>query len=162
MATQEARPRSSNPKTPEPNPKQLSTDEIKDWLGRGEYLLLEIEAEESAKQQALERAASHGTPSHQSAVSKTKPGRGDTALVAYADYSARRDARIAELNRTLSDIANAVYSVKDGLLRVILIKRYILFEKWEKIAADLNIDWRHVHRLHIKALKTIILQKRCD
>lgn len=46
--------------------------------------------------------------------------------------------------------------VDDPLLKLLLHKRYILYEKWEKIAVDLNYSWKQVHRLHNKALNIIV------
>lgn len=46
--------------------------------------------------------------------------------------------------------------VDDPLLKLLLHKRYVLYEKWEKIAVDLNYSWKQVHRLHNKALNIIV------
>lgn len=39
--------------------------------------------------------------------------------------------------------------------RVVLYRRYILCEEWEKIAVNMNFELRYVHKLHGKGLEEI-------
>ena len=128
--------------------------DAKAWLSRGKHIMGEIAALEESKRQAFERATSRQKPA-QKKISRGKPSRGDAVLVSYADYSRLIDARITELNKTLAEIAEAIYSVGDGLLRMVLINRYVLFKSWEVIAVDLNYAWKYIHRLHAKSLGEI-------
>lgn len=57
---------------------------------------------------------------------------------------------------TVDEIHCLMAMVDDPLLKLLLHKRYILYEKWEKIAVDLNYSWKQVHRLHNKALNIIV------
>ena len=50
----------------------------------------------------------------------------------------------------------------DKILHLVLEKRYLCFESWEKIAVDMNYDITHIHRLHNLGLKeTSKLIKSC-
>lgn len=85
------------------------------------------------------------------------PGGGlskfDDTITKMVDYEREIDEDIDRLidvkrerQRTIEKLPNAEY-------RLILIKRYICGERWEKIAVDLGYDLRWVHRLHSRALK---------
>lgn len=41
-------------------------------------------------------------------------------------------------------------------MQVVLYKRYINYHPWEQIATELHYSWQHVHRLHAKALETLL------
>jgi hypothetical protein len=51
------------------------------------------------------------------------------------------------------DIRELINQVGDAKLKLILQKRYINFETWERIAADLDINLRWAYRLHGMALQ---------
>ena len=41
-------------------------------------------------------------------------------------------------------------------MQVVLYKRYINYHPWEQIATELHYSWQHVHRLHARALETLL------
>lgn len=116
----------------------------KDWLNRGWALDREITALESAKRRAYDRCVS-GVAS----VS----GASDGGLSRYADFAAQLDAQIDKLIDIKQEIAAVIAEVPDTTLRTLLTKRYLNFEKWEKIAVDLDRTLRWVMRLHGRALQ---------
>lgn len=54
-------------------------------------------------------------------------------------------------------ISQAIEEVPDPMRRLILEKRYINFDSFEKIADDINYTERHVYNLHKKALGEIVV-----
>ncbi len=122
----------------------------KDWLNRGWALDREITALESAKRRAYDRCVS-GVAS----VSGAPGGGGasDGGLSRYADFAAQVDAQIDKLIDIKQEIAAVITEVPDTTLRTLLTKRYLNFEKWEKIAVDLDRTLRWVMRLHGRALQ---------
>ena len=132
----------------------LTTSEVKAWLNRGRGVLREVETMKAAKYAAEVRASGMTVGMHEK-IARSQQLRGDELLVKLSDYSAELDARIAELYSILAEIAQAIYSVEEGMLRLLLINRYILFKRWEQIAVDMNYRYQHVHRLHGKALEAI-------
>ena len=122
----------------------------KDWLNRGWALDREITALESAKRRAYDRCVS-GVAS----VSGAPGGGGasDGGLSRYADFAAQLDAQIDKLIDIKQEIAAVITEVPDTTLRTLLTKRYLNFEKWEKIAVDLDRTLRWVMRLHGRALQ---------
>ena len=62
-------------------------------------------------------------------------------------------AALAERNR----VKDAIDTVPDPLRRDILTRRYILVQRWERIAADNDLVMRQVFRLHHRAVEDLSL-----
>ncbi|MCL2045744.1 MAG: hypothetical protein FWG88_05105 [Oscillospiraceae bacterium] len=134
---------------------ETKNEEIKRWLNRGRAAMREVEALKTAKLAAEVRAAS-GSATGKLTSKRSAKGRGDGALVQVLEYGRELDARIAELDSILVEIARAIYAVEDGTLRLLLINRYILFKKWEQVAIDMGYSYTNVtFRLHPKALEAV-------
>lgn len=58
----------------------------------------------------------------------------------------------------LSRVKDAIDTVPDPLRRDILTRRYILGQRWERIAADLDRDLRWVLRLHHRAVDELTIE----
>ena len=63
-------------------------------------------------------------------------------------------AALAELNW----VKDAIDTVPDPLRRDILTRRYILCQRWERIAADIDRDLRWVLRLHRRAVDELTIE----
>ena len=63
-------------------------------------------------------------------------------------------AALAELNW----VKDAIDTVPDPLRRDILTRRYILCQRWERIAADIDRDLRWVLRLHHRAVDELTIE----
>ena len=63
-------------------------------------------------------------------------------------------AALSELNR----VKTAIDTVPDPLRLDILTRRYILGQRWERIAADLDRDLRWVLRLHHRAVDELTIE----
>lgn len=63
-------------------------------------------------------------------------------------------AALAELNQ----VKNAIDSVHDPLRQDILTRRYILGQRWERIAADNNFTMRRVLQIHKKAVAALEIE----
>lgn len=76
----------------------------------------------------------------------------DSVVTKIIDFQKEINAdidRLVDLKREILISIQALSSVEHQL---VLEKRYIMFEKWEKIAADMNTDIRNIYRIHGKAL----------
>lgn len=62
-------------------------------------------------------------------------------------------AALAERSR----VRDAIDRVEDPLRRDILTRRYILLQRWERIAADNDLVMRQVFRLHHRAVEDLDL-----
>ena len=63
-------------------------------------------------------------------------------------------AALSERNR----VKDAIDTVPDPLRRDILTSRYILCQRWERIAADIDRDLRWVLRLHHRAVDELTIE----
>jgi len=52
-------------------------------------------------------------------------------------------------------VESTIGQVTDSVQQIILRRRYINGERWEKIAVDLNYTYRHVTRIHGEALLSV-------
>ena len=64
--------------------------------------------------------------------------------------------RVADLAFLRIDVYNTICKVQDGKLRVILLKRYIGNEQFERIAMDMGYTYNHICKnLHPQALEEV-------
>lgn len=64
--------------------------------------------------------------------------------------------RVAELATIRIDIYNTVCKVKDGKLRIILLRRYIADESFERIAYEMGYNHHYLtHKIHNDALEEV-------
>ncbi len=61
-----------------------------------------------------------------------------------------------ELCAQLAEIRALVALLPMGPMRLLMQRRYLNYQKWEQIAAELHYSWQNVHRLHSKALDYIL------
>ena len=94
------------------------------------------------------------------------PNRGTSKLedtiVKIVDLQEEINRDIDKLVDLKAEMVGTIKQIQNKELQVILEKRYLCYETWEKIAVDMNYDIRHIHRLHNLGLKeTSNLIKPC-
>ena len=60
--------------------------------------------------------------------------------------------RLVDLKR---EIMSVIKAVDDAEYQILLEKRYLCFQTWEQIAAEMNYGVRYVHCMHGKALLAV-------
>ena len=75
------------------------------------------------------------------------------AVVKIVDLQMEINADIDRLVDLKRDILETIKAVPNQEYQVILEKRYLCFESWEKIADNMSYDIRWLYRLHGKALE---------
>ena len=87
------------------------------------------------------------------------PNRGTSKLedtiVKIIDLQEEINRDIDKLVDLKKEIVRTIKKIEDKELQVVLEKRYLCFESWEKIAVEMNYSIQHIFRLHSKALKSI-------
>ena len=87
------------------------------------------------------------------------PSRGTSKLedtiVKIIDLQEEINRDIDKLVDLKKEIVRTIKKIEDKELQVVLEKRYLCFESWEKIAVEMNYSIQHIFRLHSKALKNI-------
>ena len=86
---------------------------------------------------------------------------GDT-IAKIIDLQEEINKDIDKLVDLKAEIVGIIKRIDNKELQVILEKRYLCFETWEKIAVEMTYDIRHIYRLHNLGLKeTSKLLKAC-
>lgn len=112
---------------------------------------------------AAARSALYGkTARYDSDGSKPVPqGNGtESAVLRVLELEERLDREIDELTAKRQEIEQAINAVPDDVQREVLTRRYLLYQKWYEIAAEMNYSGRHIRRLHGYALKNMSLNVR--
>lgn len=124
----------------------------KEWLNRGYFIEREIEKLQEERERAYNALFAvqkySGVKVQTSRTNKTQELQ--NKLI---EYDEELNSRIDHLYDVKQEILNVIGKVENNSQRELLLARYISFHKWEKIAAALHYDVRHVYRLHQKALK---------
>ena len=134
----------------------MTKDELKKKLRSAFAVQKQIEAE-YVELQNLRDNASRITPAY-----SMVPGSGGTgqrienAMAKIVDAENIIQSEMEILMVALGEIRQLIALVDDPVLKLILHKRYLCYQKWEQIAADLGYAWAQVHRLHGKALNVIL------
>lgn len=110
--------------------------------------LQQLQAEASSVSQALSGMPSGGGDG------QAVPRAVERIEAAESRLASAYGTALAELNR----VKDAIDSVPDPLRRDILTRRYILGQRWERIAADLDRDLRWVLRLHRRAVDELTIE----
>ena len=64
-----------------------------------------------------------------------------------------------ECHRKYEEISEAISNMKDDTEKEVLMRRYILCEKWESIAVAMNYTYHHVIKIHGNALQHFKIPK---
>ena len=88
------------------------------------------------------------------------PGSGDgqalpRAVEQILEAQEKLQAQAARTAECRTQVAAAIYGVADPLRRDILTRRYILGQRWERIAADNNFTLRRVLQIHHKTVEAM-------
>ena len=79
------------------------------------------------------------------------------AVERIADAESRLASAYGTALAERSRVKDAIDTVPDPLRRDILTRRYILGQRWERIAADNDLVMRQVFRLHHRAVESLDL-----
>lgn len=136
-----------------------TTDEIKQRLKSAWVWQKQLEADLQMLQD-LKDLAEQITPVYSLAPGGGGGGSNDklagtVAKIADVEMSIQND--IKQLTGALAATRALIKMLDDEKLQLILFKRYMNYQRWEVIAADLGYTWRRIHQMHAEALK--ILEK---
>ena len=134
----------------------MTKDELKEKLRSAWVLQQQIDAYK-IEIQNLRDNANRITPAYSMAPGGGGNGqRIENAMVKIVDIenNIKKDIEIQLL--AIDEIHCLMAMIDEPLLKLLIHKRYVLYEKWEKIAVDLNYSWKQIHRLHNKALNIIV------
>lgn len=81
----------------------------------------------------------------------------ERAYCCLADYETELNNATAEMVRCRETAERMINSVKDDTQREVLVRRYIIGQRWEDIAYTMNYSRQHITRLHGYALQNMCL-----
>ena len=128
----------------------------KDYLSRYIAAGGEIEAllEEVQRLRSLAEKATMSFENDGGAPGSRKTDKIPEAVEKIMEIEREIGIRVSDLALLRIDIYNTICRVPDSKLRVILLKRYIGGESFERIAYDMGYTYKHVtHNLHTAALE---------
>ena len=121
----------------------------KQWLRQARGIDREINALLEARQQELQRILSITAKISADPVGGTKdPHRFDRL----AELDEIINAKIDELVAVKAEIITAIYKIRSGQYRTILLEYYVNMKTFARIAEELGKSERHITRLHGHAL----------
>ena len=120
----------------------------KEWLGRAWEIDKEIRALKREALAAKDLALSITARLDGEKVQTSKENYAENAMVRYLDYSDRIARRTEELFAVKIEAYEMILQVDSRELRTLLSLRYLSYLTWEQIAEEMEVDVRHVYRLH--------------
>lgn len=134
----------------------LTIQQVKQWLNRARNIEKEIDILKQEKVEAFEGTTKITSAAEGERVQISVSNSSENKFIEYSEYSVLIDNRIDELYAVKCEILNAINTVEDGTLRILLELRYLQGETWERIAQSMHYSYKHiVHSLHPKALKKL-------
>lgn len=135
----------------------MNKEELKEKLKGAMYAQRTLEGELD-KLQELRNLAQKVTPAY-----SQSPGGGSGNAQKLENSIAKiieQEKIIAEycneLCAQLAEVRALVALLPMGPMRLVMQRRYLNYQKWEQIAAELHYSWQNVHRLRSKALDYIL------
>ena len=126
----------------------------KEYLSQAKYLDIRINSK-IRQVDALNDLAANATSALSGMPHDPNHGRSTMAdcVAKIVDLQTEINADIDELVDLKREILETIKSLHNVEFQTILERRYLCFETWEKIAADMGYDPRWLFRLHGKALE---------
>lgn len=128
------------------------------WLKK--YRLIDLEISRKLEERDLWRArAEKITPS----LTGMPQGGGEDQIQSAVEHIWELDQEIDQKTDALIDlrrkIEEAIQSIPDETERLVIEYKYIDNKRWEQIAIDLHYTYRHITRMHGRAIQKIEVPK---
>lgn len=101
-------------------------------------------------------ATSFYNPTDQEQVSCTpKTYALEESVIKIVEAENELKAQVDQLVEIMMEIRRVIAAVQDVRLRLVLEKRYLMFQPWKEIAADMDRSVRWVQQKHVMALEVV-------
>ena len=116
---------------------------------------LDIEKQSAMRSSLFGKAVSYESDGTQ----HTPHGNGiEAAILRVLEYEERINAEIDRLTDTRLKVEQVINRVPDDTQREVLTRRYLLYQKWEYIAVEMNYNIKWIFKLHGKALSKLTIE----
>lgn len=134
----------------------MTKDELKQKLKSAWLLHKQIE-EHLAELQELRSFACKITPVYSLVPGGSSCGQKiENNIAKIADMEVLLQDETDKFLKSLQEVRELIKLIDAPMQRLIMQKRYLNYQKWEVIAADLGYSWRQIHRLHSVGLNSIL------
>ena len=135
----------------------MTKEELKEKLKGAMYAQRTLEGELD-KLQELRNLAHKVTPAYSQSPggSSGNAQKLENSIAKIIEQEKIIDECCNELCAQLAEVRALVALLPMGPMRLVMQRRYLNYQKWEQIAAELHYSWQNVHRLHSKALDYIL------
>lgn len=128
----------------------------KEYLSQAYYIdrkiKLDVEKLEAMKASLYSRGASYESDGSRHKTSNLLP-----AVQKVIEYEETINAEIDKLVDKRIEIEATINAVGDEVQREILVRRYLKYQKWDRIAFEMHRDLRWIYRLHGRALSKLTI-----
>ena len=131
----------------------------KEFLQMGYFLEKRMQVKRD-RIEGLRAIAERSTSNYTETKGVGKYNARESVIASLADEEQAIYKDLAELAKVQTEIDNAIKTVSDPRLQLLLELRYLTHQTWEEIAAIMCYDVRHIHRLHRDALESIIVPEK--
>lgn len=108
-------------------------------------------------------ATSFYNPTDQEQVSCTpKTYALEESVIKIVEAENELKAQVDQLVEIMMEIRRVIAAVQDVRLRLVLEKRYLMFQPWKEIAADMVRSVRWVQQKHVMALEVVERMLKVD
>lgn len=127
--------------------------DAKEYLNQLKNLDIKIESLERQKNMLWSKC--QGSASKLSYAPKSNSSGGGFEVIAdkAMDMQKDIDEKINDLLSLKKQVIDSLDCIENNLYYAILFERYVNLLTWEKMAEMLNYDYKHLQRLHVKAIK---------
>ena len=107
------------------------------------------------KVERLRSVLEYRSPSLEGAGGGGNADRLPDTVALIVEYEQQAEKLREEYIGKFREIDRAIAAVPDAVLREVLERRYLFYQRWEQIAEEMNRDLRWIYRLHGRALSYI-------
>ncbi len=126
------------------------------WLSRAYWLRLRIERmQEHRRENQMLIEGAKGIDYAKEMIRGGTPTTLEDAVLRLVDLDAKLAAEIQRYSVMVDEITAVIKSVEDERLATLLYLRYVKGERMERIACEMGYVWRHIMRLHRRALAAV-------
>lgn len=107
------------------------------------------------KIERLRSALDYRSPVLEGSGSGSNSDRLPDTISLIVDYEQQAEKLRREYIQKFIEIDSAIAAVPNAVLREVLERRYLFYQRWEQIAEEMHYSERHILRLHGEALQQI-------
>ncbi len=134
----------------------MTKDELKRKLKSAWYIHSKhlAEIERLAEKRSI---AAKVTPAYSLAPGGSSDGKAmENAIVRIVEQEQKISAVLARLTQQEAEVEALIELLPDSPTKLVMRRRYLNYQKWERIAEAMSYSYQHVHKLHGQGLMMLL------